>query len=119
MVLELPSDDPEGGVDEVVVDVDLGESVRRPQRAPLLLLVVVDHDGGARRGDALLWPLVTAIEGGYPMVISLPHVTLVLPDLHRTHMHRKTRYFPPNLLIPRIEATVKHRLSQTGPTKDP
>ena len=34
-------------------------------------------------------------------------------------MHRKTRYFPPNLLIPRIEATVKHRLSQTGPTKDP
>ena len=93
--------------------------MRRPRRAPLLLLVVVDHDGGARRGDALLWPLVTAIEGGYPMVISLPHVTLVLPDLHRTHMHRKTRYFPPNLLIPRIEATVKHRLSQTGPTKDP
>ena len=119
MVLELPSDDPEGGVDEVVVDVDLGESVRRPRRAPLLLLVVVDHDGGARRGDALLWPLVTAIEGGYPIVISLPHVTLVLSDLHRTHMHRKTRYFPPNLLIPRIEATVKHRLSQTGPTKDP
>ena len=119
MVLELPSDDPEGGVDEVVVDVDLGESVRRPRRAPLLLLVVVDHDGGARRGDALLWPLVTAIEGEFPMVISLQHVTLDLPDLHRTHMHRKTRYFPPNLLIPRIEATVKHRLSQTGPTKDP
>ena len=99
--------------------MDLGESVRRPRRAPLLLLVVVDHDGGARRGDALLWPLVTAIEGEFPMVISLPHVTLDLPDLHRTHMHRKTRYFPPNLLIPRIEATVKHRLSQTGPTKDP
>ena len=35
------------------------------------------------------------------------------------HVHRETRYFPANLLIPRIEATVKHRLSQTGPTKDP
>ena len=80
MVLELPSDDPEGGVDEVVVDVDLGESVRRPRRAPLLLLVVVDHDGGARGGYALLWPLITAIEGEFPMVISLPHVTLDLPD---------------------------------------
>ena len=70
MVLELPSDDPEGGVDEVVVDVDLGESVRRPRRAPLLLLVVVDHDRSARRGDALLRPLVTAREGRNPIVIS-------------------------------------------------
>ena len=84
MVLELPSDDPEGGVDEVVVDVDLGESVRRPRRAPLLLLVVVDHDGGARRGDALLRPLVTAKKGGNQMVISLPHFILVSLDLPRS-----------------------------------
>ena len=44
VVLELPPDDSEGGVDEMVVDVDLGESVRRPRRTPLLLLVVVNHD---------------------------------------------------------------------------
>ena len=62
MVLELPADDSKGGVDEMVVDVDLGESVRRPRRAPLLLLVVVDHDGGARGGDALLRSFVTEIK---------------------------------------------------------
>ena len=54
MVLELPADDPEGGVDEVVIDVDLGEPVAGARRHPLLVEVVVDHDGGARRGDALL-----------------------------------------------------------------
>ena len=46
----------------MIIDVHLGESVRRPRRAPLLLLVVVDHDGGARRGDALLGTLVAAKE---------------------------------------------------------
>lgn len=70
VVLELPPDDSEGGVDEMVVDVDLGESVRRPRRTPLLLLVVVNHDGGARGGDALLWPLVTERKEGSDPVVS-------------------------------------------------
>ena len=54
MVLELPADDPEGGVDEVVIDVDLGEPVAGARRHPLLVEVVVNHDGGARGRDALL-----------------------------------------------------------------
>ena len=72
VVLELPADDSEGGVDEVVVDVDFGESVRRPRRAPLLLLVVVDHDGGARRGDALLGSLVTAKDNRDEYTVIIP-----------------------------------------------
>ena len=54
VVLELPADDPEGGVDEVVIDVDLGEPVAGAGGHPLLVEVVVDHDGRARRRDALL-----------------------------------------------------------------
>ena len=33
--------------------------MRGPRGHPLLVEVVVDHDGGARGGDALLWPFVT------------------------------------------------------------
>ena len=60
VVLQFSSNDPEGVVDEVMVDVNLWESVRRPGRDPLLVGVVVDHHRRARRRDALLWPLVTA-----------------------------------------------------------
>ena len=59
MIPQLPSHDPEGAVDEVVVDVDLGEAVRGPRRHPLLVQVVVDHHLRARGGDALLGTLVT------------------------------------------------------------
>ena len=59
MVSQLPSDDPECAVDEVVVDVDLGQAVRRSRGHPLLVEVVVNHHLGPRRGDALLRTLVT------------------------------------------------------------
>ena len=59
VVLQLPAHDSEGAVDEVVVDVDLGEAVRGPRRHPLLVQVVVDHHLRARGGDALLGTLVT------------------------------------------------------------
>ena len=59
MVLQFSSDDSECVVDEVMVDVNLRESVRRSGRDPLLVAVVVNHHRRARRRDALLWPLVT------------------------------------------------------------
>ena len=37
----------------------LGQPVTRPGGDPLLVDVIVDHDTGAGRRDALLWPLVT------------------------------------------------------------
>ena len=59
MILQLSPDDSEGVVDEVVVDVDLGEAVRGPGRDPLLVGVVVDHDRRPRGGYALFWPFVS------------------------------------------------------------
>lgn len=64
MVLQLPADDPEGGVDEVVIDVDLGEPVAGAGGHPLLVEVVVDHDGRARGRDALLGARLTATGDG-------------------------------------------------------
>ena len=60
MILQLSSDDSEGVVDEVVVDVHLGESVRSPGRDPLLVGVVVDHHRRPGRSYALFWPFVSA-----------------------------------------------------------
>ena len=37
----------------------LGEAVAGPGGHPLLVDVIVDHDAGAGRRNALLWPLVT------------------------------------------------------------
>ena len=37
----------------------LGQPVARPGGHPLLVDVIVDHDAGAGRRDALLWPLIT------------------------------------------------------------
>ena len=37
----------------------LGQPVTRPGGDPLLVDVIVDHDTGAGRRYALLWPLVT------------------------------------------------------------
>ena len=37
----------------------LGQPVARPGRDPLLVDVIVDHDTGAGRRNALLWPLIT------------------------------------------------------------
>ena len=90
VVLELPPDDSEGGVDEMVVDVDLGESVRRPRRAPLLLLVVVDHDGGARGGDALLRSLITEKEDGDPVVIFYQQTAAFAPLALLPHTQTRT-----------------------------
>ena len=60
VIAQLPAYDPEGGVEEVVVDVHLGQAVARPRRHPLLVQVVVDHHLRTRRSDALLGTLVTA-----------------------------------------------------------
>ncbi len=64
MVPQLPADDPEGAVDKVVVDVDLGEAVGGSRGHPLLVGVVVDHHLGAGGGDALLGPLVAVKRNG-------------------------------------------------------
>ena len=40
----------------------LGQPVARPGWDPLLVDVIVDHDTGAGRRDALLWPLITENE---------------------------------------------------------
>ena len=37
----------------------LGQPVTRPGGDPLLVDVIVDHDTGAGRRNALLWPLIT------------------------------------------------------------
>ena len=37
----------------------LGQPVARPGRDPLLVDVIVDHDTGAGRRNAMLWPLIT------------------------------------------------------------
>ena len=37
----------------------LGQPVARPGRDPLLVDVIVDHDTGPGRRNALLWPLIT------------------------------------------------------------
>ena len=59
MVLQFSSHHPECVVEEMVVDVDLGDSRGGAGGHPLLVHVVVHHDGGARRRDALLRTFVT------------------------------------------------------------
>ena len=44
MVCKFSSDDPEGVVDGVLVDLDLGQTWRRPAGHPFLVHVVVRHD---------------------------------------------------------------------------
>jgi len=63
VVLEFPSDHSECVVDEVVVDVDLGEAMTRSSRDPFLVEVVVDHHRGTSCSYALLWALVTHLAG--------------------------------------------------------
>jgi len=65
MVLQLSADHSEGVVDYMMVDVNLAETVAGSCRDPLLVHVVVDHDAGARGGDALLRTLLTHDETGY------------------------------------------------------
>ena len=60
MVLEFSSNNSEGIVYEMVIDMNFGQPVRSARRHPLLVQVVVDHDGSPRRGDALLRSFVTA-----------------------------------------------------------
>jgi hypothetical protein len=59
VVLQLPAHHSERVVDDVVVDVHLGHAQGRPRGDPLLVHVVIDPDGRARRSDALLRTLIT------------------------------------------------------------
>lgn len=53
MILDLAPHDAEGVVARVVVDVDSAESRGAARGDPLLVGVVVHHDGGSRLADAL------------------------------------------------------------------
>lgn len=53
MVLDLAAHHPEGIVARVVVDVDPAEARGAAGRDPLLVGVVVHHDGGSRLADTL------------------------------------------------------------------
>jgi len=59
MILQFSPDDSERVVDEMVVDVNLGQAVGGARRDPLLVGVVVNHDRRARRRYALFRPFVT------------------------------------------------------------
>ena len=54
VVLDLAAHHPEGVVPGVVVDVDAAEASGAARRDPLLVGVVVDHDGRPRLADTLL-----------------------------------------------------------------
>ena len=54
MVLQLAADDAERIVDRVVVDVDLRQPLGGATGHPLLVAVVVHHDGRPRRHDRVL-----------------------------------------------------------------
>lgn len=53
MVLDLASDHAEGVVARVVIDVDSAEACGASSRDPLLVGIVVHHDGGSGLADAL------------------------------------------------------------------
>lgn len=53
VVLRLPADHTKRLIRSVVIDVDLCNSRSRPGRNPFLVLVVVNHDGGASDGDGM------------------------------------------------------------------
>jgi len=46
-------------VDEMVVNVDLGESMAGSCRDPLLVDVIIHHDRSPGSSDTLFWPFVT------------------------------------------------------------
>ena len=54
VVLQLAADDAERVVDGVVVDVDLRQPLGGATGHPLLVAVVVHHDGRPRRHDRVL-----------------------------------------------------------------
>ena len=62
MVLEFSSHNSEGIVYEMVIDMNFGQPVRGTWWYPLLVQVIVDHDGSPCRGNTLLRSLVTEIK---------------------------------------------------------
>ena len=54
MVLQLASDDTEGVVHRVMIDVNLRQPLGGATGQPLLIAVVIHHDRGPRRNDRVL-----------------------------------------------------------------
>jgi len=62
VVLQLSAHNPECIIDEVMIDVDLGEAVAGAGRNPLFIEIIIYHDTRAGSSYTLLRPLVTHIE---------------------------------------------------------
>ena len=62
MVLEFSSHNSEGIVYEMVIDMNFRQPVRGTWWYPLLVQVIVDHDGSPCRGNTLLRSFVTEIK---------------------------------------------------------
>ena len=58
VVLQFTSNNSEGIVNEMVIDMNFGQPVGGARRHPFLVQVVVDHDRCPGRGNALLWSFI-------------------------------------------------------------
>ena len=82
VIVDLPADNPEGGVGCVVVDLHLGEARRAARWQPLLGGVVIQHDRRPRLTDALLTAQYNTIQ------FRGTHCTIQFRRNNNTRTHR-------------------------------